>query len=77
MTIASHVKHIIADVLKVDVAEITDNLATGDLEQWDSLNNVRILQALESEFSIEIDVLDALDAEEVQDFTAIVERMMG
>ena len=77
MTIASHVKHIIADVLKVDVAEITDNLATGDLEQWDSLNNVRILQALESEFSIEIDVLDALDAEEVQDFTAIVERMVG
>ena len=77
MTITSHVKHIIADVLKVDVAEITDNLATGDLEQWDSLNNVRILQALESEFSIEIDALDALDAEEVQDFTAIVERMVG
>lgn len=74
MTIELKVKEIIADILAVDVSLITDQLGIGDLEQWDSVNNVRILQALESCFAIEIDVLDALDAEDVMDFTAIVKR---
>ena len=76
MTVGNKVKDIIAEVLAVDVSLVTDNLAIGDLEQWDSVNNIRILQALESNFSIEIDVLDALDAEDVHDFTAIVTKMV-
>ena len=50
MTVGNKVKDIIAEVLAVDVSLVTDNLAIGDLEQWDSVNNIRILQALEFKF---------------------------
>ena len=75
MEIEQKVKLIIAETLSVNISSITDDLAVGDIDQWDSVNNVKILQSLEAEFNIEIDVLDALDAEDVHDFVEIVKRM--
>ena len=51
------VKIIAAKILKIDVGLVTDELAIGDIPEWDSVANIKLLQALEEEFSIEIDVL--------------------
>mgnify|MGYP001182642409 CR=1 FL=1 len=66
------VKNIIATILNVKNDVVTDELSIGDIPEWDSVANVRLLQALEEEFSIEIDVIDALDAEDVFDFCKLV-----
>lgn len=66
------IKGIIADILKVDVDLINDDTAIGDLPEWDSVANIKLLQHLEHTFKIEIDVLDALDAEDVRDFVHLV-----
>lgn len=70
--INSKVKNIIATILNVKFDVVTDELSIGDIPEWDSVANVRLLQALEEQFSIEIDVIDALDAEDVFDFCKLV-----
>ena len=68
------VKAIVADILKVDVDMITEELAIGDIPEWDSVANIKLLQALEEKFSIEIDVFDALEAEDIYDFSMLVDK---
>lgn len=68
------VKAIVADILKIDVDMITEELAIGDIPEWDSVANIKILQALEEKFSIEIDVFDALEAEDIYDFSMLVDK---
>ena len=68
------VKIIAAKILKIDVGLVTDELAIGDIPEWDSVANIKLLQALEEEFSIEIDVLDSLDAEDIFDFYSLVKK---
>jgi acyl carrier protein len=40
------------DVLGVDPAELTDQVSPDSLEQWDSLNHMNIVLALEEEFGL-------------------------
>ncbi len=49
----SQVKEIIARVLNVDLAIITDDLSSGDIPQWDSVGNLAIISTLEQELDIE------------------------
>lgn len=70
------VRAIITEVLKVDSSVVTNELAIGDIPEWDSVANVKVLQALEDAFSIEIDVLDALDAEDVFDFVSLIKKYL-
>jgi len=46
-------KEIIARVLNVDLAIITDDLSSGDIPQWDSVGNLAIISTLEQELNIE------------------------
>ena len=71
------VKNIIAITLNVPADKVTSDLAIGDIPEWDSVANVRILQLLEETFDIEINVIDALDAEDVFDFTKLVKTYLA
>lgn len=55
----SQVKEIIARVLNVDIALVTDELSSGDIPQWDSVGNLAIISTIEQELDIEfpLDVL--------------------
>ena len=66
------VKGIIENVLNVSSDVVSDELAIGDIPEWDSVANVKLLQSLEEAFSVEIDVIDALDAEDVFDFCKLI-----
>jgi len=74
---SEQVKAIVADILKIDRSIVTDDLAIGDVPEWDSVANVKLLQALEEVFSIEIDVFDALDAEDIYDFTMLIGKYVN
>ena len=73
-SLENRVQTIVADVLKVPLEQVTDVLAIGDIPEWDSVANIRLLQKLEEIFDIEIDAIDALDAEGVFDFVKLVKN---
>ena len=73
-SLENRVQTIVADVLKVPLEQVTDVLAIGDIPEWDSVANIRLLQKLEEIFDIEIDAIDALDAEDVFDFVKLVKN---
>tara|TARA_B100000780_G_C20819435_1_gene325577 strand:+ start:240 stop:494 length:255 start_codon:yes stop_codon:yes gene_type:complete len=74
INLEKRVKIIVADVLKIPLEQVTVELAIGDIPEWDSVANIRLLQKLEEIFDIEIDAIDALEADDVFDFFKLVEN---
>lgn len=62
------IKKIIAKNLDVPLDLITNELAIGDIPEWDSLAHVRLIAALETDLDIQLDVEQTLDIEDVEDF---------
>lgn len=48
------VQTVLAQALKVDMAEISPETAFGDLPQWDSLGHMELMLLLEEHFGVEI-----------------------
>ena len=48
------VETLLAEVLQMPVAQITDNLAMKDVEAWDSLKHMELVVSLEETFGIEL-----------------------
>lgn len=46
------IRLIVSDVLDVDTCSITPDSAQGDIPEWDSLAQLRIVTALEQEFGV-------------------------
>tara|TARA_X000000950_G_scaffold289321_1_gene411953 strand:+ start:8772 stop:8993 length:222 start_codon:yes stop_codon:yes gene_type:complete len=63
----SEIKELIAEVLKVSIDVIDNELAIGDIPEWDSLAHMQIIAAIESNFDIVLDIEQVLDIEDVQD----------
>jgi acyl carrier protein len=68
------VKKLIIEVLKIDEKRYSEEMEIGDIAEWDSANNVRIIQALEDEFKINIDITDAIEIEGVSDIFIILKK---
>jgi acyl carrier protein len=58
---------LIANILDVDVDVIDDELAIGDIPEWDSLGHMKIIAALETEMGIILDIEQTLEIEDVED----------
>lgn len=56
------IKSVMSEVLKIDPADIPDNASISNYSQWDSLNHIHILLALEAEygFDVNVDVIQKL-----------------
>ncbi len=50
----SNVKKILADIFGKPLESIDDDASTDTIEEWDSLSNVHLVLALESEFGIRL-----------------------
>ncbi len=49
------VEQIVADTLAIAVDRVTDDLEYNAIPEWDSLNHVNLMTALEQRFGAEID----------------------
>ncbi len=47
------VKTIMSDILSIPLENITDEASPDNIEEWDSLNQMNLIIALEQEFEIE------------------------
>ena len=64
--VETQVKEIIARVLNVDIALITNELSSGDIPQWDSVGNLAIISTIEQELNVEFPLEDLFDLTSVQ-----------
>ena len=74
MNVEEKVKEIIAIVLKVDVEQINDDTAIGDIPEWDSLSHIQIVSAIEKEFGFSFTPDVMMDLEDVSDIIAAVKE---
>ncbi len=68
------VKGIIISVLNIPEDQYADDLAIGDIPEWDSVNHVLLIQQIEEDFDINLDVTDAIDIEDVFDIIATLKK---
>ena len=69
----SRVERVIAEALRIEPRLVTDDLAYGDLSEWDSLNHVDLMLRLESEFGVEIGEDEMLSLTSVRAIRAFVD----
>ena len=48
------IQNLVADVLQMPAAAITENVAMKDLEAWDSLKHMELVVAVEQNFQIQL-----------------------
>jgi len=70
-------RSVFCECLKVDPKVFDEDLAVGDLPEWDSLGHAMLLQCVETEFKITLDVTDAIDIETIGDLMSTVEKYIG
>ena len=73
MDYKERIKEIIADTLGIDIERITDDLAAGDIEEWDSGGNLTIISTIEEELEVDIPIEDLY---ELNNIKAIVEEII-
>ena len=76
MEIKDKVFEIIANVLNVNVTEITLESTVGDFPSWDSLGQLNILQSVQDEFDVEFEPEEMMDIEDVNDIIKAVESKL-
>lgn len=47
-------EQVIADALRIDVTNVSDDLEFGVTPEWDSLNHVALMMSIEAEFDIKV-----------------------
>lgn len=77
MNIEDEVKVIIASALNVDVSLISDNLAIGEIPEWDSMGNLLIVSNLEEKLSIEFPLDELYELTSVEAFVQKVKELMA
>ena len=70
--IDKRIKQIMSVVLDVEEFLIDDNSSTDTIEQWDSMNHMNLIVALEEEFECEF---DDEDIENMINFNAIKNKI--
>ena len=71
----SRVREIIARVLNVDLEQITDDLSSGDIPEWDSVGNLAIISTIEQELELEFPLEDLFDLTSVRSLIDEVSKL--
>lgn len=76
MEVKEKVFEIIANVLSVNVEDITLESTVGDFPSWDSLGQLNILQTVQDELEVEFEPEEMMDIEDVNDIIKAVESKL-
>lgn len=68
---------VIAETLGIDRARVTPELSAEAVDQWDSLNHLRLITAVESQFAIRMTMEEVISMASVGDLAAVVGRHRG
>lgn len=63
---------LVAETLRIDIAEIPDSAGFADIEDWDSLAHAEIIIALEDAIGRELDAAEIASIDSLADIDAIL-----
>jgi acyl carrier protein len=65
---------LIAEQLRIPAARVRDDLSFGGIPEWDSLNHVNLMTALEKEYGVTIDEDLMVELIDVRAIRSLVDR---
>ena len=70
------VAEILRDIFDDDTLEVTESTCSDDVEDWDSLEQINILVAIQDRFGIQFSLDDVSDLKDVGDTLDLIESKM-
>ena len=74
--IMEKLNEIFQDIFDDDTLVITENTTANDIEDWDSLEQINLLTAIEKKFNIKFKLADVRGLKDVGDLLDLVARMV-
>ena len=71
------VREIVSEILDVDLDEVDESIDRQDVDGWDSLNQLRIITALEAEFDVSFTMEEIEKVRTTGDLADVVERHLA
>jgi acyl carrier protein len=68
------VNELVADILGLDPSEVDDDYSREAADNWDSLNHLRIITAVERSYSVSLTMKEIEDATSVRRLAELVSR---
>ena len=68
---------IFRDIFDDEEIELTDETTADDIEDWDSLEQINLLVAIEKKFSVKFQLSDVNGLANVGDMVSLIEKMLG
>ncbi len=80
MSQQNHILNILSNVIKnffqTENIAITLTTTANDIEEWDSLNHMNLIRAIEEEFKIEFDFFEIMDFENIGELVRSIQQKM-
>ena len=76
MSILSKLQNIFRDIFDDENLVLTRETTANDIEDWDSLAQINIIVACETEFELKFDLSDIVKLENVGDMMDLVEKKL-
>lgn len=67
-------KEIIADILDIDKDQISNNFSPENCDSWDSMNNLRMITALEKAFKIKFSMEEISSMTNMEAISAMISQ---
>ena len=71
------VTEILQDIFDDDTLEVTEATCSDDIEDWDSLEQINILVAIQNRFDIQFSLDDVSDLADVGDTIDLIEKKLA
>ncbi|MBR5873667.1 MAG: acyl carrier protein [Oscillospiraceae bacterium] len=75
--IMAKLNEIFCDVFDDEDIVLSDDTTADDIEDWDSLEQINLLVAIEKQFNIKFQLADVADLENVGAMADLVEKLIG
>ncbi len=77
MDVQEKVIQVLVNILQVSPEKISTKTTSDDVEKWDSLNHINMIQALEQEFGIRYDQEQMVSMLSVEEIIEATKEILG
>lgn len=64
----------IANVLNIPVERVVDTLSVDTCDEWNSLEQIALISALESAYAVEFDIAESIEMDSVEGIRIVLEN---
>lgn len=77
MNIKEKLQEVFREVFEDDEIILTEEMTADDIDDWDSLTHMQLIETIETEFGIHFTLQEIMGLSNVGEFLGIVERKIG